>query len=133
MKKILSIIFVLLLVITLSSCDKYSSSLETIGLVRIQTSHGFETSFDAIKDGQLVFKKQKTDKGEGAIHYSINVEKGELKLYYDIYGIKEELAHVKAGESIDELGGYVEGGRTVYIIIEVVKDTRCKVIVELDN
>lgn len=133
MKKILSIIFILLLTITLSSCDKYTSSLDTIGLVRIQTSHSFETSFESLEDGQLVFKKQKTDKGEGTIHYSIKVDEGELKLYYDIYGIKEELAHVKAGESIEEFGGYVEGGRTVYIIIEVVTNTRCKVTVELDN
>ena len=133
MKKIASIIFILLLIVSLSSCDKYKSSLDTIGLVRIQTSHGFETSFESLEDGQLVFKKQKTVKEEGAIHYSIEVYEGELKLYYDIYGIKEELAHIKAGESIDEFGGYVEGGRTVYIIIEVVENTRCRVCVELDN
>ena len=134
MKKILSIIIVLLSIITLSSCDKYKSSYKAIGLVRSQTSHSCEASFYSLEKGQLVFKIRKTEKGqEGAIHYSIKVDEGELKLYYDIYGIKEELPHVKTGESIDDFGGYVEGGRTVYIIIEALNSTKGKVSVELDN
>ena len=134
MKKFLLWIMMLLSLFTLCSCDKYKSSLKAMGLVRIQTSHSCETSFYALEEGQLVFKIKKSDKGtEGDIAYSIQVDKGEIRLCYDIYGVKEELAHVKAGESVDGFGGYVEGGKTVYIIIEAVEKTQCKVSVELDR
>ena len=133
MKKIITFITILALMLTLSSCDTYTSSFNAIGLVRINTSHSCETSFYSL-EGQLVFKLKKSDVGaEGEISYSIQVEEGEVRLYYDIYGVKEELATVKAGESVDDKGGYVEGGKTVYIIIEAAEKSRGKVIVELDN
>ena len=82
----------------------------------------------------MVFKIKKTEKGtEGDISYSVKVDEGELNLYYDIYGTKELLANVKAGESVDSSGGYVEGGKTVYFIIEAAEGTRGKVSVELDK
>lgn len=133
MKKIITFITILALVLTLTSCDTYTSSFNAIGLVRMNTSHSCETSFYSL-EGQLVFKLKKSDVGaEGEISYSIQVEEGEVRLYYDIYGVKEELATVKAGESVDDKGGYVEGGKTVYIIIEAAEKSRGKVIVELDN
>ena len=133
MKKVLSIAVVLTLLITLCSCDKYSSSYKAIGLVRSQTSHSCEASFHSL-DGQLVFKIKKSDVGkEGDISYSIEAEEGEIHLYYDIYGVKEELVHVNGGESVEDRGGYVEGGHTVYIIIEATKNAMGKVSVELDH
>lgn len=133
MKKIITFITILALMLTLTSCDAYTSSFSAVGLVRSNTSHSCETSFYSL-EGQLVFKLKKSDVGaEGEISYSIQVEEGEVRLYYDIYGVKEELATVKAGESVDDKGGYVEGGKTVYIIIEAAEKSRGKVIVELDN
>ena len=134
MKKFLSFIITLSLPITLCSCDKYTSSFKAIGLVRSQTSHSCEASFYSLEEGQLVFKIKKSGLGtEGDISYSIKVDEGELRLYYDIYGTKEELAHVKAGESVDDFGGYVEGGKTVYIIIVAIEKTEGYVSVELDH
>ncbi len=134
MKKVLLWIITLSLLITLCSCDKYPNSFKAIGLVRSQTSHSCEASFYSLEEGQLVFKIKKSDRGtEGDIAYSIQVDEGEIRLYYDIYGTKEELAHVKSGESVDGFGGYVEGGKTVYIIIEATEKARGKVSVELDH
>ena len=133
MKKILLWIMILSFLTTLCSCDRYTSSFKAIGLVRSQTSHSCEASFYSLEEGQLVFKIKKSDRSEGNIAYSIQVDEGELRLYYDIYGTKEELAHVKAGESVDDVGGYVESEKTVYIIIEAIEKTQGKVSVELDH
>lgn len=133
MKKLISIALTIILLISLCSCDKYTSSFRAVGLVKTNTSHSFETSFYSL-DGQLVFKVKKSGKGEeGSIHISAEVEEGEIYVYYDIYGVKEELAHLSAGESVDENRGYVESGNKVYIIIETVGSARGKVSCELDN
>ena len=133
MKKLVSIALTIILLISLCSCDKYTSSFRAVGLVKTNTSHSFETSFYSL-DGQLVFKVKKSGKGEeGSIHISAEVEEGEIYVYYDIYGVKEELAHLSAGESVDENRGYVESGKRVYIIIETVGSARGKVSCELDN
>lgn len=133
MKRILSLIIILSMLFSFASCGKYTSSYSAIGLVRSNTSHSCEASFLTLK-GELVFKIKRSEKGtEGDISYSVEAKEGEIKLYYDIYGVKEELAHVKAGESVTSRGGYVEGGHTVYIIIEGLEKARGSVSVELDN
>lgn len=133
MKKLLSFAMASVLAFAFCACGKYTSSYKAIGLVKTQTSHGFETSFLSL-DGQMVFKVKKSGKGtEGAIDCFVQVEEGELWVYYDIYGVKQELAHVKVGETVDEKRGYVEGGFAVYVIIETTEKTRGKVRVELDN
>lgn len=133
MKKLLSFLLMLSLLIPLCSCGKYVSSYRALGLVRSNTTHSCSASFLSLT-GELVFKLKKSQAGsESDISYSVTVEEGEISLYYDIYGIKSELAHVKAGESVTERGGYIEGGHTVYIIIEAAENSRGKVSVELDN
>lgn len=132
-KKILSLTAAVLMLIVLCSCNKYTSSYKAVGLVKTQTSHSCKASFSSL-EGQLVFKIKKSDEGkEGDISYSIEVEEGEIHLYYDIYDSKQELAYVKGGESVDERGGYVEGGKTVYIIIEATEKSKGKISVELDS
>ena len=132
MKKFISWVMMLSFLITLCSCNKYTSSYKAIGLVRKQTSHSCDASFHSL-EGQLVFKIKKSASGEGDISYSVQVDEGEIRLYYDIYGAKEELAQVKAGESVDDYGGYVESGKSVYIIIEASEKTKGKISVELDH
>lgn len=123
---------VLILLISLCSCNKYTSSYKALGLVKNQTSHSCEARFYSLK-GQLVFKIEKSESGkEGDISYSVQVDEGEIYLHYDIFDVKQELAHVQAGESVTNRGGYVEGGHTVYIIIEATQKTKGKVSVELD-
>jgi len=133
MKRILSLIMALILLMSLCSCNRYTSSYKAVGLVRSHTSHSCETSFYSL-EGQLVFKIEKSESGtEGDISYSVQVDEGEIYLYYDIYDVKEELTHVKAGEFVTSRGGYVEGGHTVYIIIEAPQKSRGKISVELDS
>ncbi len=132
MKKLISILILISLMLSLCSCDEYVSSYKAVGLVRSNSSHGCQTSFHSL-DGMLVFKIKKSDKGsEGDIGYSVTVDEGKVDLYYDAYGVKEKLTSVKAGESVTDRGGYVEGGFTVYIIIEATK-ARGRVSVELDK
>lgn len=133
MKKFLLWILILSLMLTFCSCGKYTSSYKAVGLVKMQTSHSCETSFHSL-EGRLIFKIERSERGtEGDIAYSVQVDEGEIRLYYDIYGVKEELACVKAGETVDDVGGYVEAGKTVYIIIEATEKSRGKVSVELDH
>ena len=99
----------------------------------MQDSHRCEVSFYSLR-GQIVFKLKKTALGkEGDISYSLKVDEGEVGLYYDTFGIKNELARVKNGESVKSRGGYVEGGNTVYVIIEATDAANGRITVELDN
>jgi hypothetical protein len=133
MKKLASLIILLTMLLSLCSCGEYVSSYSALGLVKSQTSHSCEASFLSL-NGKLVFKLKKSDAGkEGDISYSVQVEKGEINLYYDIYGSKQELAHVEAGENVTSRGGYIEGGKTVYIFIEATGGAKGRVSVELDN
>ena len=133
MKKLLTLTLIISILFSLCSCGKYTSSYRAIGLVRTQSSHSCETSFYSLT-GRLVFKLKGSNAGkEGDISYSIRVDRGELYLYYDIYGTKEELAHVSAGEELEGRGGYIEGGRAVYIIIETADGTGGRVSAELDS
>lgn len=99
----------------------------------MNTSHSCEVSFYSL-EGQIVYKLKKSERGtEGDIGYSVEVEEGEVTVYYDIFDVKEELVHASAGETIIGRGGYVESGHPVYIIIEAQPNSRGKVKVELDN
>ena len=132
MKKLLSIITLLAVIFSFSSC-KYTSSYRAVGLVRSNSSHSCDVSFLSL-EGQLVFKLKKSDSGsEGTISYTASVEEGEVYIYYDIYGTKEALAAIKAGETVSESGGYIEKGHTVYIIIEGKDNAHGKVSVELNG
>lgn len=132
MKRFISAMVILSLLFVLCSCDKYVSSYKAVGLVRGQTSHSCEAKFNSL-EGQLVFKLKKTDVGEGNVRYSVHADEGEIHLYYDASGVKEELACVKNGESLENTGGYIEGGFPVYIIIEATEKAKGEISVELDN
>ena len=54
-------------------------------------------------------------------------EEGELIVYYDVDGTKQELTRVKAGEAVDDFEAFVEGEKTVYIIIEAAEKSRGKI------
>lgn len=47
--------------------------------------------------------------------------------------LKGELVFAKAGESIDSRGGYIEGGKMIYIIIEAKEESRGKIKIELND
>lgn len=83
-------------------------------------------------DGTLVLKLKMSGKGlENSIGCKASIEEGEINVYYDAFGVKELLFNLKAGESIDERRGYIESGKTVYIIIETVTPAKGNVEIDL--
>ena len=132
MKRIISFLVLFTLLFSLTACDGYVSSFKAVGLVRSNTSHSCKTSFLSL-EGQIVFKLKRSEAGEGDISYSVEAKEGEIHLYYAIGDVKEELAVAKGGEKITSRGGYVEGKKPVYIIIEATEESRGAVSVDLDK
>ena len=121
MKKVISVIMILSLLLVLCSCSRYINSYSALGLVKTQTS-----------DSCSAFRLNDSFEGSnGNIKYNVQVDKGELYIYYDSCGTKEELAHVKAGETAQGLGYYTDEGKPVYIIIEATETAKGKVSCEL--
>ena len=131
MKKLLLILVCLTVLFSSTSCNfRYISSYKALGLVRSEMGERGIAKFGRL-DGTLVLKLKMSGKGlENSIGCKASIEEGEINVYYDIFGVKELLFNLKAGESIDERRGYIESGKTVYIIIETV--TPAKGSVEID-
>ena len=58
--------------------------------------------------------------------------KQSVPFYYDNTGTKEKLVTVTKGQSLEDKGGNIEKGESVYIIIEASKGSRGKVKINLD-
>lgn len=132
MKKFLAVVLLLVMLLTLTACEPYTSSYKAIMLITNHTTNSCSAKFDRLT-GTMVFKVRRTEPGEGDIGYSITVEEGELTLYYDALGVKEQLAKVTAGQSVTARDGYVEKGYKVYVIIEATEGTKGSVSVSLDG
>ena len=132
MKKIISVITSILLLLSLCSCQRYVSSYSAIGLVKTQTSDSCRAKFTSLK-GQLVFKLQSSDNSKsGRILYTVELDEGAINLYYDADGEKIQLDEVRSGEMISGEGLIVVGDKPIYIIIESKEGAKGSVYVELD-
>ena len=131
MKKLLLVLLCFALLISATSCSfRYISSYKALGLVCNEMGDRGSAKFSRL-DGTLVLKLKMNGTGlENSIGCKATLDEGEINVYYDIFGVKEFLFNLKAGESIDERRGYIESGRRVYIIIETV--TPAKGSVEID-
>lgn len=131
MKKILLILVCLTVLFSSTSCDfRYVSSYKALGLVRSEMGDRGSVKFGRL-DGTVVLKLKMSGTGlENSIGCKATLDEGEINVYYDIFGVKEFLFNLKAGESIDERRGYIESGNRVYIIIETV--TPAKGSIEID-
>ena len=131
MKKILLILLCLTVLFSSTSCDfRYVSSYKALGFVRTEMGDRGSAKFGRL-DGTVVLKLKMSGTGlENSIGCKATLDEGEINVYYDIFGVKELLFNLKAGESIDERRGYIESGHRVYIIIETV--TPAKGSVEID-
>lgn len=131
MKKLLLVILCLTVLFSSTSCDfRYVSSYKALGLVRSEIGDRGSVKFGRL-DGTVVLKLKMSGTGlENSIGCKATLDEGEINVYYDIFGVKEFLFNLKAGESIDERRGYIESGNRVYIIIETV--TPAKGSVEID-
>ena len=120
MKKALLIVLCITLLFSATACSSYVSSYKAFMLVRTERGDHGSISFSSF-EGTYVMKLKMSGEGqEGSILCRASLEEGEINVYYDFLGVKEFLFNLKAGESIDERRGYIESGKTVYIIIETV-------------
>lgn len=130
-KALFAALFALTMLFGFASCGtRYTSSYSALVMTTKNLKGHCEATFQRL-NGTYVFKTKKSSNGEGSIEYAASLEEGELNVYYDIYGTKELLFTIKAGEEIENVGGYVESGKTVYIIVETVEPSRGAVRFEL--
>ena len=124
MKKILLCFLCLTLLLSVTACSTYVSSYKALMLVRSEMGDHGSISFSRLEGTYVMKLKLRGEGQEGSIHCKASLEEGEINVYYDSLGVKEFLFNLKAGESIDERRGYIESGRTVYIIIETVNTAK---------
>ena len=120
MKKALLIVLCIALLFSVTACSGYVSSYKALMFVREERGDHASISFSSFEGTYVMKLKLKGEGQEGNIHCKASLDEGEINVYYDWLGTKELLFNLKAGESIDERRGYVESGRTVYIIVETV-------------
>lgn len=129
MKRMVLFILTLLLLCTLVACEV--SSYSALGLVRVTRENYCSASFARL-DGKLVLNPNHSGEGESDIHYTASLEEGEINVYYKVAAdVKELLFNIKAGDSIDARGGYIESGRQT-IIIETVAPAKGEIIIRFD-
>lgn len=121
MKKLLTILLTFVICLSAAGCDsdafKYVNSYKAVGMIRSNTNDSAKLSFMSL-DGRIVFKLKYDEASEGHIFYEASIEEGEINVYYDIFDTKEHLFRAQAGYPIEGEGGYIEGGKSVYVIVE---------------
>ena len=120
MKKILLFILCISLLFSATACTEYVSSYKALMFVRMGRGDHGSISFSSLEGTYVMKLKLRGEGQEGSIQCKASLSEGEINVYYDSLGVKEFLFNLKAGESIDERRGYIESGRTVYIIVETV-------------
>ena len=119
MKRILLLVLCIALLFSFTSCN-YVSSYKALMFVRSEMGDHATISFSRLEGTYVMKLRMKGEGQEGDIHCKASLTEGEINVYYDVFGVKELLFNLKAGESIDERRGYIESGHTVYIIVETV-------------
>ena len=131
MKNILKRIFCTLLcacvLLSLFSCGtRYVSRYSAMMLVRSNAGGKVEVRFSTL-DGRLAESFRKKEAGEGALSYTASLEEGELSVSYDAGdGKLLPLFSLKGGESISDVGGYIEGREGARISIVIDTNGKCK-------
>ncbi len=121
MRKILCIVLALLALV-LTSCEPYVSSYSAVMMSRSALPGRASVSFGRLEGTYVIKSRVELDgAAEGAISYTASLLEGEINIYYDIYGTKELLLHLSTEDgTASGTGGYIERGKTLYIIIETV-------------
>lgn len=131
MKRALALLLLFATIFTLSSCGKYSSSYSAVGLVKKSDRDSCSVSFMSLS-GTISFNIRLDGHEEGELEYEGELEEGSVSVYYDIYGTKELLFSLNAGERTEGAGGYIESGKPIHIIIVAVNAKGGSVEVEAD-
>ena len=123
MKKMMpAVVAVMLLLVCLTGCGKYSSSFSATILVSSNTSGSSYMSFSSFS-GTKTFKMNCKSGSDGVLEYSAKLETGSATVYYDDDGTKTELFTIKGGEEVRTSTVPVSNG-TVYVIVET--NEKCK-------
>ncbi len=120
MKKGLIIVLMAAMILILAGCSIYSSSYSAVGLVRSNTSHRAYLNFHTLR-GRLVYNLKV--KGTEDILCSGKLEEGDLTVYYDIDGSRQEMVRLSGGQSFDFTLEDLNPGK-VHIIVQT--DGKCR-------
>ncbi len=113
----------LALCFTLSACgNKYTSQYSATLMVSTNTSNKASVSFDSFS-GTYVMKLENNDADEVFITYKATLVEGNIKVYYDFNGEKQNLFEIETNGSVDRKTENFTGNKTIYIIIE--SDGKC--------
>ena len=116
MKKLTALILLLVCILGLSGCSKYSSHYSAVLHVQSNSTDSASVSFHEL-DGTEVFKLKCKSGQTARIQYSGKLEAGSLTAYYDCGETKTELFSVESGDEINACSDQLTAG-TVYVIIE---------------
>ena len=119
-RMIILIMLSLLCVIFLPGCRRYISKYKAIGFVHSNRSASAFMNFYEF-EGCMVFRLK--SKNAGQIEYSAKLNTGDITVYYDISGTKNELFSIHDGEETEDVLTLPEAG-TVYILVQT--DGKCQ-------
>ena len=120
MKRILLFLLCVTVLFSFVACSGYVSSYKALMFIRQERGDNATISFSRLEGTYVMKLKLRGEGQEGSLQCTASLGEGEINVYYDSLGVKEFLFNLKAGESIDERRGYIESGRTVYVIVETV-------------
>ena len=119
MKKLIPVlVLILLALICLAGCSKYTSRYSAVLLISTGTSKSGSINFTTFS-GTKVFKL----KSSGQLNYSAELSGGNATVYYDSNGTKTELFSITSGQSVGPASITVTPG-TVYVIVQT--DGKCE-------
>ena len=113
-KVLVFIVLILLLMLCLGGCGKYSSKYKAVGFVH---SNGADASYMNFYrfEGTMVFKMK--NRGEGSLTCAAKLENGAAAVYYDDGSAKTEWFSIRSGDELVVVSEPLNKG-TVYVIVE---------------
>ena len=126
MKRIFSVLALILSVVMLFSCGGYVNKYSAT--IMITSCQGDEASmeFDTFK-GTYNFKLEGKNASDHALDCEASIAEGEMKVYIGVDGEKELLFTIKGGESYNEtitLDDKYDNAKKIYVILE--STDKCK-------
>lgn len=130
MKKIICVTLVLSLFLLTACGNMHTSSYKATLFSHSSTASHCRAKFGSL-DGRFVMKLHNKG-GDGVLYYSAALDAGEMKVYYEWNGVRQELLTLKDGETVQSSGGYIGNG-TIYIILETVSPCKGEIKISLSE
>ncbi len=111
---------------SLSSCQTRVSSYAATMLIRSNAGGSLSVRFSTMQ-GRLCDSFRKSEAGEGALSFTASLEEGAMAVFYAVgRGELAPLFSLEGGESVSDVGGYIEGAKGARIHIVIETDGKCK-------